>query len=90
MSDSIIPTGDVDEARRFIADMKFQIDERMAELHDKVQRIRERAKHDERYEIDHAYAEIEPIRRQMEAMIKSVAEIADLQMPPPTIIMMDK
>ena len=90
MSDSIIPTGDVEEARRFIADMKSQIDERMAELHDKVQRIRERAKHDERYEVDQAYAEIEPLRRQMEAMIQSVATVAALQMPPPIIIAVDK
>lgn len=89
MPESLIPTGDVD-ARRFIADMKYQIDERMAEMCDKVRQIRERAKHDERYEIDRAYAEIEPIRRQMEAMIQSVAGVAALQMPPPTIIAMNK
>ena len=41
MSDSLIPTGDVD-ARRLIADMKYQIDERMAEMCDKVRSQRHR------------------------------------------------
>lgn len=89
MAESIISTGDVEEARQFIARMSGEIDERMVELRETVQRIRDCAKHDERDAVDRAYAEIEPLRRQMEAMIQSVATVESLKMPPPTIRRID-
>jgi polyhydroxyalkanoate synthesis regulator phasin len=73
MPDSIIPTGDVEEAKAFIANLRFQIEGRTAELHEAILRIRDRAKQDERAAVERAHAEIEPLRRQMEAMIQSVA-----------------
>ena len=88
--EQLIPTGNVDEAKQFIAEMQCRIQDRTAELRETIQRIRDRAKHDERYEAERAYAEIEPLRRQMEAMILSVVDIASLEMPAPTIRIIDE
>ena len=68
--------------KALILDRKVRIDDRMQELHEKIERIRYDAKHYERDAVDRAYAEIEPMRRQMEAMILTLADYESLRMPP--------
>jgi hypothetical protein len=69
-----------------ITRLKWEIDEKMRDLHDKVMRIRDDAKHYERDAYDRAYADIEPMRRQMEAMILSVADYESLRAPAPFVL----
>jgi len=86
MTDSIIPTGSVDEAKAFIADLRRQIDERRHECHEKIQRIRDRARADEDYELERAHLEILPLRKQMEAMTLTLVEYESLKAPAPMIV----
>ena len=73
---------DLSDVKEAIRRLQFQIEERADELRQKIDRIRQRAEADERYEANRAYDEVEPLRRQMEAMILSVAKYEALQMPP--------
>jgi hypothetical protein len=77
---------DTDSTKAFIRDLKVQIDDRMQELCDKITRIRDDAKCYERDAVERAYAEIEPMRRQMEAMILTLADYESLRAPPPILI----
>ena len=77
---------DTEAVKAFILDLRIKIDDRMQELHEKIERIRDNAKHYERDAVDRAYAEIEPMRRQMEAMISTLGTYESLRMPPPRII----
>lgn len=86
MTDTIIPTGDLSEAREFIARLRREIEERQQAYHEKVQRIRQRAKADEYYEQERFYLETEQLRRQMEALIQNVADYESIQKPSPTIV----
>lgn len=81
MTDSIIPTGHLAEARKFIADLRYRIEERRQEMHEKIQRLEQRARADRESEQERAYFEIEPLRRQMEAMIQAVADYESLKAP---------
>jgi hypothetical protein len=89
-TDDLRNLGSVETAKASIRDLRVKIDERMAQLHDRIGRIRQNAKDDEREAVERAYAEIEPLRRQMEAIIQSVASIEALTMPPPTIRLLDE
>ena len=80
---------DLSDVKEAIRRLQFQIEERADELRQKIDRIRQRAEADERYEANRAYDEVEPLRRQMEAMILSVAKYEALQMPPRTIRIFD-
>ena len=77
---------DLASVKEAVAELRLKIEERMRECGEKVQRIRQRAEADERQENNRAYLEIEPLRRQMKAMILSVAQYERLQMPPPMIM----
>ena len=81
MTDSIIPTGDLASSIEFIANLRRQINERRQECYEKIERIRQRAEADERYEADRLYFDTEPLRRQMESMIKCVADYESLKHP---------
>jgi len=72
---------DTDATKAFIIDLRVRIDDRMQELHEKILRIRDDAKNYERDAVDRAYAEIEPMRRQMEAMISTLGTYESLRMP---------
>ena len=89
-ADDLRNLGSVETAKAGIRDLRVKIDERMAELHEKIGRIRHNAKEDEREAAERAYAEIAPLRRQMEAMIQSVASVEMLTMPAPTIRFLDE
>ncbi len=86
MTDSIIPTGDLTSAKEFIADLRRQIEERRIACHEKIQRIRQRAEADENYELEREYFDIEPLRRQMEAMILTIADYESLKAPAPVLV----
>ena len=86
MADSIIPTGDIAEVQEFIANLRRQIEERREARYEKIQRIRQRAEADEIHEIEREYFDIEPLRRQMEAMILTVAAWEALKAPDPVIM----
>ena len=76
---------DTTTIREQINRLKWEIDDRRRDLHDKIMRLREDAKLYERDASDRAYSEIEPLRLQMEAMIKSLSDYESLQAPPPLI-----
>lgn len=86
MADSIIPTGDLESAREFIANLRQKIEERGRACHEKIQRIRQRARADEDYEQERTYIETEPLRKQMEAMIQRVVTYESLKAPAPMIV----
>lgn len=69
-----------------ILELKVKIDDCIQALHDKVERIRDDARNYERDAIDRSYYEIEPMRRQMEAMIFAVSNYESLRVPMPVII----
>ena len=77
---------DTDLTKAFIRDLKVQIDDRMQKLCDKITRIRDNTKNYERDAVEQAYAEIEPMRRQMEAMIKAAADYESLKAPLPVLL----
>jgi hypothetical protein len=81
MIESIIPTGDLESSREFIAKLQLEIDMCRQEYHEKIRRIRQRAEADERHEADRLYFNTEPLRRQMEAMIRRVADCESLKGP---------
>lgn len=81
MADSIIPTSDAESSREFIAKLRQQIQERHRVCHERIQRIRQRARADEDHELELDYFETELLCRQMEAMIQCVATYESLQMP---------
>ena len=85
-----VQLGDLSNVKDAIADLRRQIEERTYQLREKIERIRRLAEADERYEAERAYFETEPLRRQMEAMILSMANYESLQMPPRTIVLLDK
>ena len=86
MTDSIVLTGDLDASKEFIAEMRRLIEEHRHDLYERIQRIRQRAMADEIAAKDRAHAEIEPLRRQMEAVIRAVAEYESLKASMPVII----
>lgn len=76
---------DTTTIREQINRLKWEIDDRRRDLHDKIMRLREDAKLYERDACDRAYSEIEPLRLQMEIMIKLLSDYESLQAPPPLI-----
>jgi hypothetical protein len=74
-------SNDVAAVKEAIQELRLKIEDRMAELHDKVKRIRDYAKETERHEVARAHAEIEPMRRQMESMVLSLARYEELKNP---------
>ena len=72
MTDTIIPTDDLSDARNFIAQVRREIDKRRQACYEKVRRIRQQARVDEDNEHERLYFETEPLRKQMEAMIQTL------------------
>lgn len=77
---------DMAEFKANILALKIQIEDSREALHDKIERIRDNARSYERDAIDRHYAETEPMRRQMEAMILACADYESLKAPPPVIV----
>ena len=76
---------DMAEFKANILALKIQIEDSRQALHDKIERMRDNAESYERDAIDRHYAEIEPMRRQMEAMIQAAAVYESLKAPQPFV-----
>jgi len=76
---------DTAQTRAMILELKIKIDDYAQELHDKIERIRDDAKNYERDAVNRYYAETEPMRRQMEAMIHALSDYESLSAPSPVV-----
>ena len=85
-ADPTMADADIAAVKKQILDFKMQISDHMQSLLDKIERIRDNAERYERDAIDRTYAEIEPMRRQMEAMILALADYESLRAPPPVYV----
>lgn len=79
--DSLLTLGTIESTKAAISRLLCEIEERMAELGDQVRRIRDRAKQDEQVAVERAHYEVEPLRRQMEALVLNAAQYESLQDP---------